>query len=560
MLTLAIFTPLIAAAVAMLVPGHLRAVTKVICLLGALVTLGVASVVTWDYYQGGGRLLSDLVQERTAAALSAPENARVAPLMRELLARERTTDDERSQLEAQGKLALFEHLLELKLAQAAAGGREIRYVELASWIPAIRVNYFVGIDGLAVPIFWLTALLGVICIIYSWSIEKQTKGYFVLFMLLETGLLGVFASLDFFLFYVFWEVVLLPMYFLIGIWGGPRRIYASIKFFIYTLVGSVLMLLAMLAMYYRAQPHTFNILALQELIPRESIDFQRWIFFALFIGFAIKVPVFPFHTWLPDAHVEAPTAVSVVLAGILLKMGGYGFFRFNYPITPAAATEPWIVKLLVILGLINMVYGALVAMAQRDFKALVAYSSISHMGYVLLGMASLTATGVNGAVFQMFTHGISSAMLFLLVGVIYDRAHHRVISDFGGLGLQMPVYTGLAIVGFFTSLGLPGLAGFWSEVMVFLGAWNTSQFAKLYVYIGVLTVVLTAAYILWTIQRVYLGTLKEKYAAFRDVSAREITSLVPLAALCIIVGVLPHLVLNLQNPAVGAMLSAVKGR
>jgi NADH-quinone oxidoreductase subunit M len=361
--------------------------------------------------------------------------------------------------------------------------------------------------------------------------------------------MGVFCALDFFLFYVFWEIVLLPMYFLIGFWGGPRRIYAAIKFFIYTLVGGALMLVAMLFLYFKASEYvgtyTFNMLTLMQVAPQIPLSIQWWIFGALFIGFAIKVPVFPFHTWLPDAHVEAPTAASVILAGVLLKMGGYGFLRLNWTLAPQAAVSTQIVLLVGVLGLVNIVYGALVAMAQKDFKSLVAYSSISHMGYVLLGMAAWTHAGVQGAALQMFTHGISSAMLFLIVGVVYERAHHRDLGRFGGIGLKMPYYTGLATIGFFASLGLPGLCGFVSEAFVFLGAFGTDSLVDRWiVYASVAGIVLTAAYLLWTFQRVYMGKLDEKYASFPDVNGREVVSLAPLAALAVLVGVLPSVVLQ----------------
>jgi NADH-quinone oxidoreductase subunit M len=348
------------------------------------------------------------------------------------------------------------------------------------------------------------------------------------------------------------------MYFLIGIWGGPRRVYAAIKFFIYTLVGSVLMLLAMLALYFNTDPYTFNMLTLMQLAPGFSASFQWWIFLALFIGFAIKVPVFPFHTWLPDAHVEAPTAASVILAGVLLKMGGYGFFRILYPMAPDAGVSHFFIMMVALLGLINIVYGALCAMAQKDFKSLVAYSSISHMGYVLLGMAAFTPGGANGAVLQMFNHGVSSAMMFLLVGVVYDRAHHRDLNRFGGLGLQMPYYTGLATIGFFASLGLPGLNGFISEALVFLGAFSTTMFPKWIVFVSASGIVLTAGYILWTIQRVYFGPLNEKYAKFKDVSAREVAVLAPLAVLCILFGVWPKLILDTLGGSINTFLDLMQ--
>ena len=317
-----------------------------------------------------------------------------------------------------------------------------QFKEQWAWIPAYNIQYFVGVDGLSISMVLLTALLSFICIFASWGIEKAVKGYFALFLLLVTGMMGVFVALDFFLFYIFWEVMLLPMYFLIGIWGGPRREYAAIKFFLYTLFGSVLMLLAILALYFTTEPHTFDMTALMAQAGKYSTQvlpiwpfnqwgwgFQHLVWMALFIGFAIKIPAFPFHTWLPDAHVEAPTAISVILAGVLLKMGTYGILRINYPMLPVATADLayWFLGA---LGAWNIIYGALCAMAQKDLKKLVAYSSVSHMGYVMLGMASFTTQGINGAVLQMFNHGTITGMLFLLVGVVYDRAHHRDIDGF----------------------------------------------------------------------------------------------------------------------------------
>src|SRR5204863_316530 len=323
------------------------------------------------------------------------------------------------------------------------------------------------------------ALLRFLYLFASYRIDKVVKGYFTLFLLLETGMLGTFVALDFFLFFIFWELMLLPMYFLIGVWGGPRREYAAIKFFLYTLFGSVLMLVAILYFYFAADPHSFDMTQLGALLAKKiPLDVQVLLWVALFIGFAIKIPAFPFHTWLPDAHVEAPTAISVIRAGILLKMGTYGILRINYGILPAATLAPFwgghsvAFWLLAALGTLNIVYGAVCAMAQADMKNLVAYSSNSHMGYVMLGMAAFTPQGINGAVLQMFNHGTITAMLFLLVGVIYDRAHHRQISGFGGLASIVPLYTGVTGFAFFAAMGLPGLSAFISEALVLLGAWQ----------------------------------------------------------------------------------------
>ena len=429
-----------------------------------------------------------------------------------------------------------------------------QFVQKLPWIPAYNIEYFVGVDGLSISMVLLTALLSFLCIFASFGIDRAVKGYFALFLMLETGMMGVFAALDFFLFYIFWEVMLLPMYFLIGIWGGPRREYAAIKFFLYTLFGSVLMLLAILALYFKTDPNTFDMTVMMaqannystRILPFWPLNELRWgfqhvVWMALFIGFAIKIPAFPFHTWLPDAHVEAPTAISVILAGVLLKMGTYGILRVNYPMMPVATADMayW---LLGALGAWNIIYGALCAMAQTDLKKLVAYSSVSHMGYVMLGMASFTTQGINGAVLQMFNHGTITAMLFLLVGVIYDRAHHRDIEGFGGLAAVMPLYMGITALAVFASMGLPGLSGFISEVLVLLGTWQKYPVLAI---LGATGVILTAGYLLWTIQRVYLGPVNEKYKALPDINGRELFTLVPLGAIVILVGVYPSVVLDL---------------
>ena len=443
-----------------------------------------------------------------------------------------------------------------------------QYMHKAPWIPSFHINYSVGVDGLSITMVLLTALLSFICIFASWGIEKGLKGYFSLFLLLDTGMMGVFVALDFFLFFVFWEVMLLPMYFLIGIWGGPRREYAAIKFFLYTLVGSALMLLAILAFYFNVTDpetgqHTFDMLVMMNqanhsewlktgVLFGQAVPVVLWI--GLFIGFAIKIPAFPFHTWLPDAHVEAPTAISVILAGVLLKMGTYGILRINFAILPGATAE-LAFFFLGVIGAINIVYGALCAMAQKDLKKLVAYSSISHMGYVMLGMASFTPQGINGAVLQMFNHGTVTAMLFLLVGVIYDRAHHRDIEGFGGLAQVMPVYTGITAVAFFAALGLPGLSAFISEVLVLLGAWQRTPGLTV---IAATAVVLTAGYMLWTLQRVWLGKLNEKYATMPEINGRELFTLVPLAAIVIVLGIYPSFVLDLMMSSLNQLNGVVE--
>jgi NADH-quinone oxidoreductase subunit M len=434
-----------------------------------------------------------------------------------------------------------------------------QYVIQHDWIRSFNIQYYMGIDGLSVSMVLLTALLSFLCIFASWGIAKGVKGYFIMFMLLEVGMMGVFCALDFFLFYLFWEIMLLPMYFLIGIWGGPRKVYAAIKFFLYTLFGSVLMLLVMLALYFKGG-HTFNMLQLMQgaydgstlTLFGLTMNFAKVMFIGLFIGFAIKVPAFPFHTWLPDAHVEAPTAISVILAGVLLKMGTYGMMRISFPIFPQATQ--WFAPALAVIAMINIIYGALCAMAQKDFKKLIAYSSISHMGFVMLGMASGTPQGMNGAILQMFNHGCVTAMLFLLVGVVYDRAHHREIEGFGGLMTPMPVYGSFTALAFFAALGLPGLSSFISELLTLLGGWQTFPAITVLCTTGI---VLGAAYMLWTMQRVFLGPLNPKYATIPDINAREIFTLVPLSIIVIILGFYPHPVLDLMRASSNQLVDLV---
>jgi NADH-quinone oxidoreductase subunit M len=443
----------------------------------------------------------------------------------------------------------------------------LKHVERADWITGERfkIEYYLGIDGLSFPLIVLTVLISFLSCWASFTIKKAEKAYYALFLLLETGMLGVFLSLDFVLFYVFWEVMLLPMYFLIGVWGGPRKEYAAIKFFLFTLAGSVLMLVAIVGCYYysadaTAGHGTFDMIKLSTdpliLTHLNNSDvrlmgfmFAQVMFLFLGIGFAIKVPTVPFHTWLPDAHVEAPTPISMILAGILLKMGAYGFFRIAYPMFPSVAVD-W-AYYVALIGVVSIIYGALCAMAQTDFKKLVAYSSISHMGYVMLGLAVLNKTGFQGAMFQVLAHGISSPMCFFLVGVIYERAHHREINRFGGLWLTMPTYGSMATLGFFASLGLPALCGFIGEIFVLLGTFgarSTFEWAVPMAVAAALGVILTAGYILWMIQRVYLGPAREEYKHFPQASATEIAVLVPMAVLCVVMGVLPkHTVFNFMN-------------
>ena len=442
----------------------------------------------------------------------------------------------------------------------------LQFVEEYQWIPTINVKYRMGVDGLSVPMVFLTALLTTICLYYSSHVIKErVKGYFFFFLLLQMGMMGVFTSLDFFLFYVFWEIGLVPMYFLIGVWGGERREYAAIKFFLYTLTGSVFMLLAILGMYFAEG--TFDIIAMAALQPfSDNFVLQALAFWGLFAGFAIKVPLFPFHTWLPDAHVEAPTAGSVILAGVLLKLGCYGFLRILLPIFPQAFQV--YAPIIGILALISIVYGALVSMAQWDLKKLIAYSSVNHMGYVILGVSAAAYAGssmstsqgildsatiaVNGAVMQMFNHGIITGGLFLLVGVIYERTHTRDLKAFGGLGAKVPVYYSVMITACLASLGLPGLAGFVAEFMVFRGSVAIIPWIAAF---GVLGVVVTAAFFLWkVIQGMFLGPLNEKWADLPDLERYELLCMAPLIFFMVLFGLYPVPILNIMNNTVYNML------
>jgi NADH-quinone oxidoreductase subunit M len=434
--------------------------------------------------------------------------------------------------------------------------------------PALMsMDYRVGIDGISFPLLVLTTLLSTIAVIGSWGITNRVKEYCSWFLLLEIGMLGTFISLNYILFYLFWEMMLVPMYFLIGIWGGPRLEYAAIKFFLYTLFGSIFLLLGIIYMYFSVAAAkgadfqaTWDILEMQDLASSLlTLKAQKIIWLAFFLGFAIKVPIFPFHTWLPDAHVEAPTAVSVILAGILLKMGTYGFLRFNFPTLPEASH--YFIPFMGVLAAINIVYGAMVAMAQSDLKKLVAYSSIGHMGFVILGFASMTAIGYTGAQFQIISHGIISGSLFLIVGVIYDKAHTREIDIFGGVAKNMRFYALITGVATMANLGLPGLCGFWGEFMTLYGAFQSSwilasgvNLMKVLVVISAFGIIITAGYMLWMYQRIFLGPLKEKWAWLKDMDYREGITLVPLVALMLILGIYPQPLINLFSASIGALV------
>jgi NADH-quinone oxidoreductase subunit M len=453
------------------------------------------------------------------------------------------------------------------------GNFGFQFVEHVVWLRAFNVEYYVGVDGLSVGLIVLTALVSVLAVLASWSMSasRQLRGYFALLFLLETGMLGVFVALDLFMFYVFWELVLLPMYFLIGLWGGPRKEYAAIKFFIYTLVGAVLILLAILALYYTSQPtylidgtpadHTLDMAKLAHDNDFGSspalmgLRFANVVWVLLFIGFAIKIPVVPLHTWLPDAHVEAPTAVSLILAGVLLKMGTYGLLRVSWAILPEATR--WGAPAVAVLGAVAVIYGGFCALGQKDLKALVAYSSIGHMGFCLLGMAALTPLGIEGAVFQMISHGVVSAMLFLLVGVLYDRTGERGIDAFGGVATVMPRYAAFFGLGFMASLGLPGLSGFIGELMVLLGSFGPYRVPTVVAALGL---VISAAYNLWAIRQVQFGELPERWRDVlggRDLDRREWASLLPLAFLTIVLGFYPAPVLGAVATGVADLLQVM---
>jgi NADH-quinone oxidoreductase subunit M len=421
-----------------------------------------------------------------------------------------------------------------------------QFRENYDWIPSIGAHYSLGIDGISFLLVMLTTLLGAISILSSWSaIQTRKKEYYILFLLLQTGMLGVFMALDFFLFYLFWEVMLVPMYFLIGVWGSDRRLYAAIKFFLYTLAGSVLMLLAILALYYRAHDvagagaaYTFDIPTLLGAVPQFSTSLQRILFWGFFFAFAIKVPMFPFHTWLPDAHTEAPTAGSVILAGVLLKMGTYGFIRFSLPLLPTdAVARQHIVTILIVLSIIGIIYGALVCMMQKDMKKLVAYSSVSHLGFCTLGIFALNPHGLSGSVIQQINHGISTGALFLLIGVLYERRHTRLISEFGGLSTPMPNFAAIYLIATLSSLGLPLLNGFIGEFTILSGIFqvNTSWTAW-----AVMGIVLGAAYLLWLYQRVMFGPVTNPANEhLADLNMREYATLVPLVLLAFWIGIYP---------------------
>jgi NADH-quinone oxidoreductase subunit M len=436
----------------------------------------------------------------------------------------------------------------------------MQFEVMIPWISDLGISYHVGIDGISLLLILLTTFLNVIAVLSTFrAVQHSYKGFYASLLLLETGILGVFVSLDLFLFYVFWEVMLVPMYFLIGIWGGQRRVYAAIKFVLFTMVGSLLMLVAILVLFFQYHSlhgvYTFDLMSITGM--PLSRDMQLWLFAAFALAFAIKVPMWPFHTWLPDAHVEAPTAGSVILAGVLLKLGAYGFLRFCLPIFPVATFE--FMPLISILAVIGIIYGALVAMVQKDVKSLVAFSSVSHMGFVMLGMMTLNLQGMQGSIIQMINHGVSTGALFILVGMVYERRHTRLIKEYGGIASKMPVYATFFMIVMLSSIGVPGTNGFVGEFTILLGAWS---YHKIYAILGASGIILAACYMLWMYQRVFYGKVtnpaNEKLI---DLDLREKIVLVPLVIMIFWIGIYPKPFFRILEPSARKIIEQVeKGR
>jgi NADH-quinone oxidoreductase subunit M len=460
-------------------------------------------------------------------------------------------------------MALVVFVVSLVLVRDFLPQAAMQFEVVRSWLPSLGISYHVGVDGISMWLVILTTFLTPIALLGSWSsITDRVREFNVFMLLLEAGMIGVFVSLDLFLFYVFWEAMLIPMYFLIGIWGHDRRIYAAVKFFLYTMAGSVLMLVAFLVLYRASGIQTFDLQALAAHPVAPGL--QMWLFAAFALAFAIKVPMWPFHTWLPDAHVEAPTAGSVILAGVMLKMGGYGFLRLAIPLFPHAAQEfaPWIG----LLAVIGIVYGALVSLVQPDLKKLVAYSSVSHLGFVMLGIASFTTTAVTGAVYQMLNNGISTGALFLMVGMLYDRRHTRRIEAFGGLKAVMPWFSAFFLLVTFSSIAVPGFNGFVGEFLILMGSWGgdralTGSWAVPLTVVASTGIVLAAAYMLWMVQRVFYGEVTDPHNhELPDLNARETFVLTPLIVLALVMGIASPLFTRSIEPAVDALVRSVRGQ
>lgn len=426
----------------------------------------------------------------------------------------------------------------------------MQFVEKHAWIPSLNINYHLGIDGISVLFVLLSTLITILCVLISWnSIKAKTKEFYISILIMEGAMIGVFCSLDFILFYLFWEAMLIPMYLLIGVWGGTNRIYAAVKFFLFTLVGSVLMLIGIIVLYYQAG-RTFDILEL--MTKSYPYQLQLWLFWAFFAAFAVKVPMFPVHTWLPDAHTEAPTAGSVILAAVLIKMGAYGFIRFSLPLFPDASKA--MTPVMLTLSVIAIIYGAVICLAQTDLKRLIAYSSVSHMGFVTLGIFALNSQGMEGGILQMINHGIVTGALFLSVGMIYDRTHTRQISDYGGVASVMPVYASMFMVFTLASIGLPATNGFIGEFLIILGGFRANQWAGVLAATGV---IIGAGYMLWLYQRVFFMETNQKVAGLTDINFREIITLLPMIILIFWIGVYPNAFLGFMHESVKHLLERV---
>ncbi len=426
---------------------------------------------------------------------------------------------------------------------------QMQFVERADWIPQWGIQYYIGVDGISVLFILLSTLVTILCVLISWnSITEKVKEFFVALLLIEGAMIGVFCSLDLFLFYIFWEAMLIPMYLIIGVWGGPRRVYAAIKFFLYTLVGSVLMLVGIIVLYFKGG--TFNILELMKISLPYKL--QLMLFWAFFAAFAVKVPMFPVHTWLPDAHTEAPTAGSVILAAVLIKMGAYGFLRFSLPMFPEAAKA--MTPYMMALSVIAIIYGGLVCLAQTDLKRLIAYSSVSHMGFVTLGIFALNTQGVEGGILQMINHGIVTGALFLSVGIVYDRTHSRQIADYGGLATVMPVYAGFFMIFTLASIGLPGLNGFIGEFLIILGGFKAKKLAGVLAATGI---IIGAGYMLWLYQRVFFMGVNEKVKNLEPMTFREFITLAAMAVFVFWIGIYPNTFLSFMHVSVQHLLERV---